>query len=142
MCTSSQLRILNGRTLGDSIGKVTYHSYNGTSIDDYCICSSTFLSNILNFRIEDFHPNTSDHCQITVNIFCSNILGPKQDKRNLRKLPPVIKWSPIREQKFIENLNYDSFNNICTKTEKLIASEMLITAHQKWTTCYLILINY
>ncbi|CAC5380498.1 unnamed protein product [Mytilus coruscus] len=51
------------------------------------------------------------------------ILGPKQDICNLRKLPPVIRWSPIREQEFIENLNYDSFNNICTKTEKLIASE-------------------
>ncbi|CAC5392142.1 unnamed protein product [Mytilus coruscus] len=121
MCTSSQLRILNGRSLGDSIGKVT--SYNGTSIDDYCICSSTFLSNILNFRIEDCHPNTSDQCQITVNIFCSNILGPKQDIRNHRKLLPVIRWSPIREQKFIKKLNYDSFNNTCTKTEKLIASE-------------------
>ncbi|CAC5396211.1 unnamed protein product [Mytilus coruscus] len=46
-----------------------------------------------------------------------------KDKCNLRKLPPVIRWSPIREQKIIENLNYDSFNNICTKTEKLIASE-------------------
>ena len=38
-------------------------------------------------------------------------------------MPPVIRWSPIREQKFIQNSNYDSFNNICTKTEKLIANE-------------------
>jgi hypothetical protein len=28
ICTSSQLRILNDRTIGDSIGKATYHNYN------------------------------------------------------------------------------------------------------------------
>ena len=32
-----QLKILNGRTIGDSVGKITYN-YIGASIDDYCIC--------------------------------------------------------------------------------------------------------
>ena len=43
ICLGSQLRILNGRTIGDTIGKPTYHGYNGSSIDDYCICSADFI---------------------------------------------------------------------------------------------------
>jgi exonuclease III len=69
ICTSSQLRILNSRTIGDSVGKATYHNYNGTTINDYCICSASFLNNILNFQVGDFFPTMSDHCPITVNFF-------------------------------------------------------------------------
>ena len=69
ICTSSQLRILNGRTIGDSVGKATYHNYNGTTINDYCICSASFLNNILSFQVGDFSPKMSDHCPITVNFF-------------------------------------------------------------------------
>ena len=87
LCTSSQLRILNGRTLGDSFGKVTYHSYNGASIVDYCLCSSSFLSKILSFRVEDFHPNLSDHCPTTVNILCCK--NVEQQRNCLRQLPLI-----------------------------------------------------
>ena len=39
MCISSQLRILNGRTFGDSTGKFTSYQYNGNSVIDYCLIS-------------------------------------------------------------------------------------------------------
>jgi exonuclease III len=74
LCNDSQLRILNGRTLVDTAGKATFFSQNGVSIDDYCICSSSFLSNIVNFQVDEFIPNVSDHCPITV-MFCHNILN-------------------------------------------------------------------
>jgi hypothetical protein len=32
LCSDSQLRILNGRTLGDSVGKATYFNYSGVII--------------------------------------------------------------------------------------------------------------
>ena len=35
ICIGSQLRIMNGRTIGDTSGKPTYHGYNGSSLDDY-----------------------------------------------------------------------------------------------------------
>ena len=44
--TLSHLRILNGRTLGDSVGKATYFNYSDVTINDYCICSASFLKNI------------------------------------------------------------------------------------------------
>lgn len=34
ICTESQLRILNGRTLGDSKGKITFYNHMGVSIVD------------------------------------------------------------------------------------------------------------
>ena len=37
MCISSRLRILNGRTFGDSTGKFTFYQYNGNSVIDYCL---------------------------------------------------------------------------------------------------------
>lgn len=61
LCTEAQLRILNGRTIDDSSGKSTLHTYNGVSIDDYCICNSDFLPNILSFRVGQFQPLLSDH---------------------------------------------------------------------------------
>jgi hypothetical protein len=36
LCIGSQLKILNGRTIGDSSGKATYFNYNGVTINDYC----------------------------------------------------------------------------------------------------------
>ena len=62
-----QLRILNGRTIGDSVGKITYN-YIGASIDDYCICISIFLLNIVSFNVGEFNPILSDHCSIHVKI--------------------------------------------------------------------------
>ena len=47
ICISSQLRILNGRTVGDSRGKASFHGFNGASIVDYCICSSELLKDVL-----------------------------------------------------------------------------------------------
>ena len=34
LCIGLQLRILNGRTIGDTVGRPTFHGYNGSSIDD------------------------------------------------------------------------------------------------------------
>ena len=39
MCISSRLRILNGRTFGDSTGKFTSYQYNGSSVVDHCLIS-------------------------------------------------------------------------------------------------------
>jgi hypothetical protein len=52
---------LNGRTLGDSVGKATYFNYSGVTINDYCICSASFLKNITSFQVGDFDRNLSDH---------------------------------------------------------------------------------
>jgi hypothetical protein len=49
LCNDAKLRILNGRTISDSVGKLTYHSHIGASIDDYFICNSFFLTKFCEF---------------------------------------------------------------------------------------------
>ena len=81
LCNDSQLRILNGRTL---------FNHNGVSTDVYCICSSSFLSNIVNFQVDEFIPNLSDHCPITVNVLSQ--YSEHISSSTLRPLPFNIKW--------------------------------------------------
>ena len=40
---STKMRILNGRTLGDYIGKYTYIGHNGVSVVDYVLASAAFF---------------------------------------------------------------------------------------------------
>ena len=37
ICKSADLRILNGRVSGDSLGRVTFHGKNGVSVVDYAV---------------------------------------------------------------------------------------------------------
>lgn len=99
LCIGNQLRILNGRTIGDSVGKATYFNYNGVSINDYCLCSASFLRNVLNFTVGDFIPSTSDHCPITVKFF-SDIQG-KTSESLQRPKPFKVKWTKLAEEQFI-----------------------------------------
>ncbi|CAG2232592.1 unnamed protein product [Mytilus edulis] len=116
LCISAQLRILNGRTLGDSKGKVTFFNHNGTSIDDYCICSSGFLPSIINFSINKFDPTVSDHCQKQLNIM-SQI--KRQPPENLKTPLKCIKWSNEYENTFKLNLLKTDFQPIISEIESL-----------------------
>jgi len=43
ICRSTDLRILNGRVSGDSLGRATFHGRNGTSVVDYAICTKIYF---------------------------------------------------------------------------------------------------
>ena len=59
---STKMRILNGRTLGDFQGKVTYIGYNGVRTIDYILASEIFLMRkyIHSFNVEEL-TSLSDH---------------------------------------------------------------------------------
>ena len=62
-CKSCDLRILNGLTKGDSLGKFTYHSSKGVSTVGYVIVSNDLFASIEGFIVKQ--PNIfSDHSQI------------------------------------------------------------------------------
>ena len=63
-CIEFQLRILNGRLIGDSVGNFTYFDHlGGCSIIDYMIASEKFLDNILYFNVMP-QIETSGQCVI------------------------------------------------------------------------------
>ena len=55
-------------------------------IDDYCICNSDFLNNIVSFSIKYFDPTISDHCPIEVKIWTQHT-----DNNNLKELKQNVK---------------------------------------------------
>jgi hypothetical protein len=67
------LTILNGRTLGDYLGQITCHKYNGCSVVDYTMVNSAILDIVKSFHV-DFLTPFSDHCQISTRIACSSNL--------------------------------------------------------------------
>ena len=51
ICKSADLRILNGRVSGDSLGRVTFHGKNAVSVVDYAVCDQDLLSHVANFVV-------------------------------------------------------------------------------------------
>ena len=71
ICKSQNLKILNGRKTGDSLGKPTFHGFNGLSVVDYIIVSQN-LFDITSYFVEKEPTYLSDHSQITAWFYNNN----------------------------------------------------------------------
>ena len=70
LCIASQLRILNGRYVGDSLGNLTCYKANGASTVDYALANVNLINAINFFQVSD--PSyLSDHAQIAVHVKCN-----------------------------------------------------------------------
>jgi endonuclease/exonuclease/phosphatase family metal-dependent hydrolase len=107
LCKNCDLRILNGRTKGDSLGEPTFHSKNGISTIDYVICDINLLKYIKFLVVKP--PNYfSDHSQITFWIeMKDNTAKIFQDTPNTnfsKILPPQFIWENISDRIYTESL--------------------------------------
>ena len=66
LCITHDLLIVNGRTTGDPKAACTYYTHNGSSLDDYVLCSKSMIDRI-DLKVEDINP-LSDHCTVTTKI--------------------------------------------------------------------------
>lgn len=91
MCMATQLRILNGRTPGDTLGNFTYHDPRGSSAIDYFLCCESFRSRIWGVQIHSL-TYLSRHCQISCFLKCRKI--PPVKKKNILQTPcpPAIRF--------------------------------------------------
>ncbi len=64
MCRSLDLNIVNGRKTGDVFGKYTCFKWNGNSVVDYLITSSSVFQKNSIFEVGEFLPWLSDHCPL------------------------------------------------------------------------------
>ena len=104
LCKTCDLRILNGRSKGDTLGKFTFHSINGISTVDYIIVSHDLFTSVQGFAVKQ--PNIfSDHSQIVCWIKTGTDLSNNnnnnfQGKNNV-KLPQEYVWDETSAAKFM-----------------------------------------
>ena len=67
LCMINNLKILNGRKIGDLTGKYTCHQYNGSIVVDYIIAEPNIFNKINYFQVLSLTAY-SDHCQIVANL--------------------------------------------------------------------------
>ena len=108
ICKKCDLRILNGRTLGDSLGRPTFHGINGTSTVDYIICNQNLVPNIKHFIVRA-PCYLSDHNQIItwLDLHKTSSLDNDSDTHfqpPLEKLPFQYTWNSNVKDIFIKEL--------------------------------------
>lgn len=104
LCIAAQLRILNGRTMGDTIGLFTCHKYNGSSTVDYGITSESISKDIVYFHVHDLNSDLSDHCQISLRLHGLHYSTIKQNTVNFTQTLPSFIWNEDSEIKFTNAL--------------------------------------
>ena len=108
LCKMCGIRIMNGRKLGDSVGKMTCHEYNGSSAVDYFLADSEIASHIRTVEVLDRFDHISDHCPISVTIDVNINIFPRESKSNnlkTMKAPINIKWNKLTENQFVTMLS-------------------------------------
>ena len=102
ICGSADLKILNGRVSGDTLGRATFHGRNGISVVDYAICDQDTLSNVANFVVKQ-PCSLSDHSSIitwlNINTNISK-LEPSHENNRLSRLPLQFLWEKDSAPKF------------------------------------------
>ena len=132
-CICNQIRILNGRILGNSTGKHTCFKYNGCSVVDYVLASEQLFCNILYMCVSDFKATFSDcHCKLSFKLLAS--FTNENTNSNLKDFPTRYEWNEEKSISFqnafahpaiqnelknfiTEDINFDSAGiNQATKT--------------------------
>ena len=103
LCKSAGIRILNGRTLGDSFGHCTCYSHTGRpSLIDYALASVNILNDVHYLYIHD-PGDLSIHCMmsciITTGAFVKSPLSDL-NSGSLSALPPNFIWSDENDSQF------------------------------------------
>ena len=101
LCVQCRLRILNGRSLGDSQGYFTCHRPQGSSAVDHMLLSEEMLHRVQFFHVYE-KLDLSDHCKISMMMRCKVRKPDMHDKTKLTPMPHNYKWeeSSIRSYQY------------------------------------------
>ena len=93
--TTENLRILNGRTLGDLKGEMTCLKYNGSSVVDYMAVNNDLADSVSYFKVLPFTPY-SDHKPLELRLETNTTRWSKCDMdekiKSLEDQTPGYKW--------------------------------------------------
>ena len=137
---ATKCKILNGRTLGDYIGKYTYLGYNGASTVDYILASEAFLlqKHIHTFNVDDI-THLSDHRPLTLQLKYQKVVEKEQNNETLSPKPRLIK---IKDTNIYKNhlnteMNIGTVNKIINDIHKSNSTDEINYITQKITDLYI-----
>ena len=103
LCKGANLRILNGRTMGDLYGDFTYYKNKARSAVDYVIVGKTFLDKISHFKVSEPIVYLSDHCYLETVLKCKlNLEAVPKKTSKTKKLYSRFIWKAESSEKFVE----------------------------------------
>ncbi len=112
----SNMRILNGSTIGDIMGNYTCYRYNGCSVVDYMIVSHSLLRHINSFKVMNLCP-ISDHKPLICTIHGKSKLPSNSstpDEPTFADQPLRFKWDKEHSKTpFIEAQNNEQVLEAC-----------------------------
>ena len=125
------LRILNGRTPGDTEGNFTRfpsNTHENPSTIDYALCSTDTIEDVKSFAVLPF-TGLSDHCCISLNIMINSTIDPSEPQNGTPQgeseeilHPQTYKYTfdSSRKHVFKQNLlvdrNLDRIGHTCLET--------------------------
>ena len=109
LCKACDLRIANGRLLGDHLGSYTCFNYNSTpSVIDYLLVDANLIDSVEIFHVHPLLP-TSIHCCISTVLKYRPDIHPNDSSENndqtLRTTGTRYIWSPVHELSFKQALS-------------------------------------
>ncbi len=104
-CIASNLCILNGRTIGDLLGRFTCYKTSGQSTVDYHIVNKELIQYIQYFKVLDF-TEWSDHCPIASALKVENTKTHGNLEVKLNKSPASYMWDSDSKDRYLLSLNY------------------------------------
>ena len=117
--TNNQLRIVNGRTLGDCLGHLTCHKHNGSSTVDYFVTSRDLISQINSLQVLDLNAY-SDHCPLILMLSFETPFQCISPTFNFGKMPLKYKWNNMSTEGFVDAQNTPACIN---KLTEMLAKE-------------------
>ena len=128
---SHDLIILNGRTLGDLYGKMTYHGPLGSSCVDYFLCPAGLQKSLRHLSVNDLQPEYSDHCPVSIILDTHQPFQSEHVTHNFDRFPGRYKWEDDSATKFTAALNnsdiredLESIANTTDHTSKALATKL------------------
>ena len=105
LCRASEIRIVNGRKLGDTSGKKTCYQWNGCSTVDYLLADTSTFSHIQTFQVMNLIPHLSDHCPISTVINVTIYAETITKTQGVLGAPKRIKWDDTVRKIFTTKLS-------------------------------------
>ena len=96
ICKNLDLRIINGRVHGDTLGRPTFRGENGTSVINYLICDQSTFLNVTSFVVKQLC-YLSDHSAIVAWLNTNTSLPTSESQTSnsadrLTSLPRQFCW--------------------------------------------------